>query len=170
MLTLTDLYIFHNELRIPEIPVQLPFLSAGYNLLHMHKTPNQIFVKRLSCCFLAPHYPFLWRHDSRLLLLSLLLFLLLLLLKQNGNILATSLERFQHTCYSRQILNVWKGSASLRKCFLNTVDSFPSLAMQSHAFLLHQKTRLQHCSRNRCELATTQFGCRCLYHAVSEQT
>lgn len=61
-------------------------------------------------------------------------------------------------------------SASPWKYFLNTVDSFSSFAMQSHAFLLHQKTRLQHCARNRCELATTQFRCRCFYHAASEHT
>jgi hypothetical protein len=33
-----------------------------------------------------------------------------------------------------------------------------------------QQKRLQHYTRNRCELATTQFGCWCFSHATSEQT
>jgi hypothetical protein len=33
-----------------------------------------------------------------------------------------------------------------------------------------QQRRLQHYTRNGCELATTQFGCWCFSHAASEQT
>jgi hypothetical protein len=41
--------------------------------------------------------------------------------------------------------------------------------MQIHAFLLRQKTRLQHYSVSNCELVTTQFDYQCVYYAVSEQ-
>jgi hypothetical protein len=40
---------------------------------------------------------------------------------------------------------------------------------KSTPFFSIRKAGLQHYARNRYKLATTQFGCRCFNHAVSEQ-
>jgi hypothetical protein len=53
---------------------------------------------------------------------------------------------------------------------VNTVYQLMNLAIQIHSFLLHKKTRLQQYARNMCELATTQFDCRCFHRVVYEQT
>jgi hypothetical protein len=45
---------------------------------------------------------------------------------------------------------------------------FYALALQIYAFILQQKTRLQHYAKNRCEFAA--HHCPCLYHVASEQT